>query len=179
MPYESPIGPASRSANCCRPNDVAFTATAGTTEFVKRWQPKPGDIVTFKHRGFLPGSGKHRSCRHYMGCEKTLSGRTLCATGEHPIIRNTTGELAPLVLITWYSVQCLPCKKRHRMQNGKGIGWILRTAGCFSMTSLQRWDSIPPPTPTTGCGRWERGSYSSQGMYIGALFLFLANNHSQ
>ena len=36
-----------------RTNGVRLTASAGTTEFAKRWDPKPGDIVTFKHHGFL------------------------------------------------------------------------------------------------------------------------------
>jgi len=33
---------------------VRFTAAAGTTEFYKRWDPQPGDIVSFKHHGYLP-----------------------------------------------------------------------------------------------------------------------------
>jgi len=41
-----------------RPDGVRFTATAGTSEFVKRWDPQPGDIVSFKHRGFLLGTKK-------------------------------------------------------------------------------------------------------------------------
>ena len=41
-----------------RPNGVIFTAPAGTAEFAKRWNPKAGDIVSFKHRGFLAGSMK-------------------------------------------------------------------------------------------------------------------------
>ena len=36
-----------------RPNGVRFTAAAGTSEFTKRWNPSPGDIVSFKHHGFL------------------------------------------------------------------------------------------------------------------------------
>jgi hypothetical protein len=39
-----------------RPNDVTFVASAGTSEFARRWNPQPGDIVTFKHRGFLLNS---------------------------------------------------------------------------------------------------------------------------
>jgi len=39
-----------------RPNGVSFTAVAGTTEFVNRWNPQPGDIVSFKHRGYLLNS---------------------------------------------------------------------------------------------------------------------------
>lgn len=41
-----------------RPNQVVFTARAGTAEFVRRYHPKPGDIVSFKHRGFLPTTNK-------------------------------------------------------------------------------------------------------------------------
>jgi len=41
-----------------RPNGVLFTATPGTAEFARRWNPQPGDIVTFKHRGFLINSKK-------------------------------------------------------------------------------------------------------------------------
>ncbi len=39
-----------------RPNGVQFIAAAGTTEFAKRWNPQPGDIVSFKHHGFLLAS---------------------------------------------------------------------------------------------------------------------------
>lgn len=35
---------------------MTFTAAPGTSEFIKRWQPKIGDIVSFKHKGFLSGS---------------------------------------------------------------------------------------------------------------------------
>ena len=41
-----------------RPNGVTFTAPAGTTEFAQKWQPKQGDIVTFKHRGYLLATKK-------------------------------------------------------------------------------------------------------------------------
>jgi len=41
-----------------RPNGVRFEAPAGTTEFAKRWNPQPGDIVSFKHRGFMLSSNK-------------------------------------------------------------------------------------------------------------------------
>jgi len=35
-----------------------FNASAGTHEFVKRWDPKPGDIVSFKHHGYLMATKK-------------------------------------------------------------------------------------------------------------------------
>src|SRR5690348_13533863 len=41
-----------------RPNGIAFTAVPGTSEFIKRWNPASGDIVSFKHRGFMFGSKK-------------------------------------------------------------------------------------------------------------------------
>ena len=41
-----------------RPNGVRFIASPGTSEFVRRWDPKPGDIVSFKHHGFLEATQK-------------------------------------------------------------------------------------------------------------------------
>ena len=41
-----------------RPNGIRFEAQAGTTEFAKRWDPQPGDVVSFKHHGFLLASKK-------------------------------------------------------------------------------------------------------------------------
>jgi len=41
-----------------RPNGVRFVAPAGTTEFARRWNPQPGDIVSFKHRGYMFASKK-------------------------------------------------------------------------------------------------------------------------
>ena len=41
-----------------RPNGIRFTAVAGTTSFTKRWDPQPGDIVSFKHHGFLEATKK-------------------------------------------------------------------------------------------------------------------------
>lgn len=37
---------------------MRFLGSPGTTEFEKRWNPKPGDIVSFKHHGFLLSSGR-------------------------------------------------------------------------------------------------------------------------
>ena len=37
---------------------MLFTAVAATTEFAKRWNPQPGDIVSFKHHGYLLASKK-------------------------------------------------------------------------------------------------------------------------
>ena len=41
-----------------RPNGIRFTAVPATTQFAKRWNPKAGDIVSFKHHGYLLGSKK-------------------------------------------------------------------------------------------------------------------------
>jgi len=41
-----------------RPNGVRFIGTPGTAEFLKRFSPKEGDIVSFKHAGFLLSSKK-------------------------------------------------------------------------------------------------------------------------
>ena len=48
-----------------RPNGVRFTSVAATTEFCKRWNPKPGDIVSFKHSGFLLRSRKPKLASIY------------------------------------------------------------------------------------------------------------------
>lgn len=37
---------------------MRFIGAAGTTQLVTKWDPKPGDIVSFKHRGFLLYSKK-------------------------------------------------------------------------------------------------------------------------
>lgn len=47
MPFNSNVT-ASHS-----PNGIHFIGTAGTVEFSRRWNPQPGDIVTFKHHGYL------------------------------------------------------------------------------------------------------------------------------
>jgi len=41
-----------------RPNGVEFTASPATSEFGRRWNPQPGDIVSFKHHGYLHASLK-------------------------------------------------------------------------------------------------------------------------
>ena len=48
-----------------RPNKVTFTAVPGTAEFAKKRDLKPGDIVSFKHRGFMIGSLKPKSPEIY------------------------------------------------------------------------------------------------------------------
>jgi hypothetical protein len=44
-----------------RPNGVTFIASPATTALTTKWQLKPGDIITFKHKGFWLGSGKPKS----------------------------------------------------------------------------------------------------------------------
>jgi len=41
-----------------RPNGMHFVASPATTEFAKRHTLQPGDIVSFKHHGFLLSSKK-------------------------------------------------------------------------------------------------------------------------
>jgi len=40
---------------------VRFIAAAGTGEFAKRWSPKEGDVISFKHSGFLLASKKPKN----------------------------------------------------------------------------------------------------------------------
>jgi hypothetical protein len=44
-----------------RPNGITFLATPATTALSNKWQLKPGDVVTFKHKGFWLGSQKPKS----------------------------------------------------------------------------------------------------------------------
>jgi hypothetical protein len=44
-----------------RPNGVRFVASPTTTALTWKWQLKPGDIVTFKHRGFWSATQKPKS----------------------------------------------------------------------------------------------------------------------
>lgn len=49
-----------------RPNGVRFLAVPGTKEFVRRYNNVDvGDVVTFKHRGFLLGSKKPKVATLY------------------------------------------------------------------------------------------------------------------
>ena len=41
-----------------RPNGVTFVAAVGTTQFAKRRKPQSGDIVSFKHHGYLIATKK-------------------------------------------------------------------------------------------------------------------------
>lgn len=44
-----------------RPSGIRFFAHAATTEFVRRWNPQKGDIVSFKHKGYLLASKKPKT----------------------------------------------------------------------------------------------------------------------
>jgi hypothetical protein len=55
-----------------RPNGVTFVASPTTTALASKWPLKPGDIVTFKHRGFWLGNGKPKAPTIYrLRPEKT------------------------------------------------------------------------------------------------------------
>ena len=43
-----------------RPNGVKFITERTTPELMKKCDPQPGDVVSFKHRGFLLRSQKPR-----------------------------------------------------------------------------------------------------------------------
>ena len=50
---------------CIRPNGIRFTASPGTLKFAERWNPAEGDIVSFRHHGFLLGTGKPKLASIY------------------------------------------------------------------------------------------------------------------
>jgi len=53
--------PAPNVWECILPNGVTFTAAPGTMEFANKWFPEIGNIVTFKHRGFMLGSKRPKN----------------------------------------------------------------------------------------------------------------------
>ncbi len=44
---------------------MRFQASSVTTEFERRWHPKEGDIVSFKHHGFLAATQKPKLASLY------------------------------------------------------------------------------------------------------------------
>jgi len=44
---------------------VRFQASPVTTEFERRWHPKEGDVVSFKHHGFLAATQKPKLASLY------------------------------------------------------------------------------------------------------------------
>jgi hypothetical protein len=73
------------------PNGVKIFAATGTTEFLKRRIPKEGDIVSFKHHGFLT-SGKPKMPTIYR-MRDDITWEDVVYTFKEPIFK-TAGIIA-------------------------------------------------------------------------------------
>lgn len=76
-----------------RPNGVRFTAPAETTEFSKKWNPKEGDIVSFKHRGILLGTKKPKLPTIYR-LRGDLAWETVVKNWTEPSLTMKSGTLS-------------------------------------------------------------------------------------
>lgn len=83
------------------PNGVTFIATPATPALTTKWQLKPGDIVTFKHRGFWLGNGKPKSPTIYrVRTDKSWDDIVNSFdenkhTATVPVIRKDPSEMRP------------------------------------------------------------------------------------
>ena len=88
-----------------RPSGVRFVALPGTSEFLRRCQPKEGDIVSFKHHGFLLGSGKPKLPTLYrLRTDVTWQDVVDNWKGIKPLTRSVIGgslnsQVLPIMLI--------------------------------------------------------------------------------
>ncbi len=131
---------------CNRPNGVTFNAGPGTSEFTKRFQPKEGDIVSFKHRGFLLGSKKPknpvlyrlRSDIQWDDVVQNFKDNTSKATGNNPI----PPSFYKYFLFNIYLSQHHLCGGRMVQLNRRAIGSTTRTKKNYLSTSPLQWDSI-------------------------------------
>jgi hypothetical protein len=112
-----------------RPNGVSFLATSGTSEFAKRWTPRPGDLVSFKHSGFMLASKKPKHATlHRM--RPDLTWQDVVNGFKEPKQRSISGNyLLNLRHTPIYS--CFPFsqqKNSHTTQTNrreKATDWIL------------------------------------------------------
>lgn len=84
------------------PNGVTFVAGPGTSEFTKRWNPEPEDIVSFKHRGFLHQSRKPKSPALYR-CRPELTWDDIIANWKENR-RTTSGQHLPSPFFPFFSL---------------------------------------------------------------------------
>ena len=110
-----------------RPNGVQFSAPAGTTEFSKRWLPKQGDIVSFKHRGFLDGTKKPKLPLLYRIRDDLKWDDVVHNWKEkRPIIAGNNLFLGkPLQTIFYLLITARSCTSEERSSNGYETEGIL------------------------------------------------------
>jgi len=91
-----------------RPNGVRFSAPAGTTEFANRWQPQPGDVVSFKHRGFLHASQKPKLPTLYR-LRHDLSWEDVCRNWkDHKRSSTSQGKRTSIILVQLVTLSLFP-----------------------------------------------------------------------
>lgn len=106
-----------RSVN--RPNGVRFRAHAGTTEFYKRWQLKHGDIVSFKHHGFLLASKKPNLPALYR-LRPDLTWAQVVSTWKERKPNPTGSAKLPVPVALSISSSALPPVRPHRIRRANG-----------------------------------------------------------
>ena len=94
---------------------MRFVALAGTTEFAKRWDPKPGDIVSFKHRGYMLTSNKPKSPTLYR-IRNELTWDAVVHNWKEKIVTPSGMTSNNLPFLKWWflpTAKPLITKKRH------------------------------------------------------------------
>jgi hypothetical protein len=96
----SHLQPKQNYNNCIlRPNGVTFVAAPATTALSSKWQLKPGDVVTFKHKGIWVGSKKPKAPTIYrLRPEKTWAD-VVASFQENK--RIPTGKAHLIVLVAY------------------------------------------------------------------------------
>lgn len=98
--------------------------TPGTTEFLQRYTPGEGDIVSFKHRGYMQGSGKPKIAtlyrlRHDLSWQDVVNNwrehKSSSSSGIHSLFAN----LVP-VIHSFLSTAVLPLKPTRKVIHPKG-----------------------------------------------------------
>ena len=134
---------------CCfiiRPNGVRFVAPAGTTEFAKRWNPQPGDIVSFKHRGFMLTSNKPKMPTLFR-IRDDITWAVVVHNWNERIV-TPTGMQLPIGRIYSIADDIIMILQRDQSEaktsrSRRGTGQVSRTGNASFSTLRKRWDSIP------------------------------------
>jgi len=139
-----------------RPNGVRFIATAGTTEFARKWNPQVGDIVSFKHHGFLLSAKRPKLPTLYRmrfdltwdDVIKNWKEQKPTPTGNFPSPPPHEGDL----IYDWFATPALPMRRTKMKIKPRGF-W--KTEGNlrkffiefaaenqFDPLDLEKWDAV-------------------------------------
>ena len=126
-----------------RPNGVTFVASAGTSEFSKNWKPEQGDIVSFKHRGYLLDAAKPKHPVLYRLRPDVTWEEVVKDWDDSSSPSKATSKPPPLVshqYLTSFNISKIKTKGRT---GKKDFGRTSKTGGNSSKTLQRNWDSIP------------------------------------